>query len=502
MEEEKINSDDVQVLQNDVAPMAETRASKNVTLADEQGNELYPKTVLAQVSGLANMSGATSAAAGKAGLVPAPAAGKQTSFLKGDGTWAVPTFTIPKATAAALGGIMIGYTANGKNYPIVLDDSGKAYVAVPWTDTKYSNMTAATASAAGKAGLAPAPPAGSQAKFLRGDGTWQAPTFTIPQAAADTLGGIKLGYAASGKNYPVVLDTNGKAYVAVPWSDTNTTYAVFKAASASAAGGTGLVPAPAAGAQTKFLRGDGTWQTTPNTTYSAFKGASEAAAGGTGLVPAPAAGRQNAVLFGDGTFRHLKMLANLAATVPAQTDAGIKAYLGDLTVDELINVFNRGQFFTTAYTGGQSVTPVPQTPLHPAGLQENKAVSFRGVINFGQTKLVEMTVGFADGKYTSLAYKTLVVEKEIIDLGWINMTTLSSSVTAFDSYKTRGEYSFCTANYYGGNRLSVYVDSDGNATQSLRYVDEASGMSQTYAVRKWSGSAWGAWVKGRSVSYI
>lgn len=39
-------------------------------------------------------------------------------------------------------------------------------------------------------------------------------------------------------------------------------------ASASAAGTAGYVPAPAAGAQSKFLRGDGTWQDTPNTTYS------------------------------------------------------------------------------------------------------------------------------------------------------------------------------------------------------------------------------------------
>lgn len=43
-----------------------------------------------------------------------------------------------------------------------------------FTDHTYSNMTAATSSAAGKAGLVPAPPAGAQGKFLRGDGTWQA----------------------------------------------------------------------------------------------------------------------------------------------------------------------------------------------------------------------------------------------------------------------------------------------------------------------------------------
>lgn len=42
-----------------------------------------------------------------------------------------------------------------------------------FTDHTYANMTAATDSAAGKAGLVPAPAAGAQGKFLRGDGTWQ-----------------------------------------------------------------------------------------------------------------------------------------------------------------------------------------------------------------------------------------------------------------------------------------------------------------------------------------
>lgn len=40
---------------------------------------------------------------------------------------------------------------------------------------------------------------------------------------------------------------------------TDTTYSAFKGAAASAAGGTGLVPAPKAGENEKFLRADGTW---------------------------------------------------------------------------------------------------------------------------------------------------------------------------------------------------------------------------------------------------
>lgn len=49
---------------------------------------------------------------------------------------------------------------------------------------------------------------------------------------------------------------------------TDTKPVVMKGATSSAAGTAGYVPAPAAGAQGKYLRADGTWQTPPNTTYS------------------------------------------------------------------------------------------------------------------------------------------------------------------------------------------------------------------------------------------
>ena len=46
---------------------------------------------------------------------------------------------------------------------------------------------------------------------------------SIPAATSSTYGGIQIGYTTSGKNYAVQL-SNGKAYVYVPWTDTNTTY--------------------------------------------------------------------------------------------------------------------------------------------------------------------------------------------------------------------------------------------------------------------------------------
>jgi len=227
--------------------------------------------------------------------------------------WTDNNTTYTQATSDKLGLVKIGYSANGKNYPVVLDGNGKMYVNVPWTDTNttYTNMGAASASAAGKAGLVPAPAAGAQGKYLRGDGTWQTPpNTTYAKANTSTLGLVMIGYAENGKNYPVELDGSGKMFVNVPWTDTNTTYGVvgangstglvkngstvtsasgytacpivsgvpyykdtnttyanMKAATASAAGAAGLVPAPAAGKQTSFLRGDGTWVVPTNTTY-------------------------------------------------------------------------------------------------------------------------------------------------------------------------------------------------------------------------------------------
>lgn len=144
---------------------------------------------------------------------------------------------IPAADSNNIGGIKTGYTQNEKNYPVALDENKKAYVNVPWSDTNttYEVMTGATASAAGQAGLVPAPAAGKQGQYLRADGQWMTPpNQTYSKATADALGLVKIGYTANGKNYPILLDTDGKMYVAVPWTDTKYT---LPAATFAALGG-------------------------------------------------------------------------------------------------------------------------------------------------------------------------------------------------------------------------------------------------------------------------
>lgn len=49
--------------------------------------------------------------------------------------------------------------------------------------------------------------------------------YELPLASKDVRGGIKTGYSQNGKNYPVQLNDTEQAYVSVPWTDNNTTYA-------------------------------------------------------------------------------------------------------------------------------------------------------------------------------------------------------------------------------------------------------------------------------------
>lgn len=142
----------------------------------------------------------------------------------------------------------------------------------------------------------------------------------IPAADSNNIGGIKTGYTQTGKNYPVALDENKKAYVNVPWTDTNTTYEVMTGATASAAGQAGLVPAPAAGKQSQYLRGDGQWLTPPNTTYS------QATADKLGLVKIgyTATGKNYPVLLDENGKMYVAVpWTDTKYTLPAATSAAL-----------------------------------------------------------------------------------------------------------------------------------------------------------------------------------
>lgn len=91
------------------------------------------------------------------------------------------------ASASKAGVVQLGFTKTDKKYPLAVE-AGKAYVEVPWTDTKYS------------------------------------------QATDSVLGLVKIGYTQAGNNYPVQLDGDGKMYVTINLSSAPGDHQVTQAA--------------------------------------------------------------------------------------------------------------------------------------------------------------------------------------------------------------------------------------------------------------------------------
>ena len=89
---------------------------------------------------------------------------------------------ITKASNDVLGGIKIGYSQNAKNYPVSLDDDGKAYVNVPWTDNN-TTYNAASSSADGLMS--------KEDKAKLDNIANNANNYSLPNATTSTVGGVK-----------------------------------------------------------------------------------------------------------------------------------------------------------------------------------------------------------------------------------------------------------------------------------------------------------------------
>ena len=87
------------------------------------------------------------------------------------------------------------------------------------TDTTYSAFTGATGSVAGTSGLVPAPAATDNTKYLRGDGTWQTASYSLPAATTSTLGGVIVGSGLSVQNDGTIsADTQAATFTTNEWN--------------------------------------------------------------------------------------------------------------------------------------------------------------------------------------------------------------------------------------------------------------------------------------------
>ena len=280
---------------------------------------------------------ATASAAGGTGLVPAPAAGQQNYFLRGDKTWqalskssvglgnvdntADSAKSVKYATSAGSANAVAwgnvsgkpttftpashthkyasGFSVSGTTVTVTYGDNTTSTFTTQDTNNTYGVFSAASSTAAGGTGLVPAPDKGQQGYYLAGDSTWKAfskstvglgnvdntadsaksvkyatsagsagsassATKATNDAKNQAITGYIRGLSVAGR---VITYTKGDGTTGtITTQDTNSTYDVFAAATESAAGGKGLVPAPAKGDQAKFLKADGTWAI-PNNTW-------------------------------------------------------------------------------------------------------------------------------------------------------------------------------------------------------------------------------------------
>ena len=229
--------------------------------------------------------------------------------------------TAAKATADAQGqNIADTYikslSVSGRTITYTKGDGGTGTITTQDTNTTYSNMKGATSSAAGTAGLVPAPAAGKQTSFLRGDGTWVVPT--------------------------------------------NTTYSNMTGADSDTAGKSGLVPAPSAGASNRYLRSDGTWAVPPdtNTTYTLSSFGITATAAELNKLDGVTA-TATELNYVDGVTSNIQTQLNgklsTSGTASAATKLATARSINGMSFDGTANRFNYGSCSTAAATAAKTV---------------------------------------------------------------------------------------------------------------------------------------------------
>lgn len=279
--------------------------------------------------------------------------------------------------------------------------------------------------------------------------------YTHPSYTARTAGLYKVTVDASGHVSAVAVVTKSDiTALGIPAQDT--TYSAMSGATSSAAGKAGLVPAPAAGKQTAFLRGDGTWVIPTNTTYSA------ATTSAAGLMSAADKSKLDGIATGANKYTHPSYTAKNSGLYKITVDAtghvsGVAAVAkSDITALGIPAQDTTYAAATTSASGLMSasdkskldgITAGANKYTHPAYTARTGVPTANANLSFGGTFTVSQPVSDATGHVTAINSRTYTMPSDRL------FTTLVPTGTAIPAnanlnttdYLKVGRY-YCSSN--------------------------------------------------------
>ena len=354
-------------------------------------------------------------------------------------------------------------------------------------DDRYYTESEIDSKLAGKQGSLTATGSATKGMYIDSSGTAKAMTYSVnkdvPSDAKFTDTVYTHPTTAGNKHIP----SGGSSGQILRWSadgtavwgaDNNTTYSAFKGATSSAAGGAGLVPAPTAGAQAKYLRADGTWQTPPdtNTTYSASNGISLsgttfsnsgvrsiATGGSNGTISVNTNGTTtNVAVKGLGSAAYTASSAYAAASHTHPQDNNFIAHGNEFNFIPTLTA-NMDVYFNYRQTGGNNTSGYKITNYHfsnGAGSTDGVTLiagTFNGALSGNATTATKATQDSAGQQINTTYIKGLSISGRNITYTKGNGTT--GTITTQDT-----TYNFGGTTFYSGNQNTA----EHNANNCLK----------------------------------
>lgn len=311
------------------------------------------------------------------------------------------------------------------------------------------------------------------------------PTLNVNGTGAKSIkyrgAAISTDALAANRIYEFIYDGTDYVFVGDINTDTNTTYGNMTGATTSAAGKAGLVPAPAAGASTRYLRSDGTWQVPPDTTYS------DATQSAHGLMSVNDKKKLDGITEGANKITVDSAMSS-SSTNPVQNKI-VQAALDTKAAKDKGALFVVGTHTTTtnAWTGKLSGVSalydgllidywVPFTGTSAGDtlnltLDDGTTTGAKNMYYRGTTRL---TTHYSTGYVIRLVYRTAAVISGTTYSGWWN-------VSSFDSTNTT-DISFGNGRIYAGTNgiwryTLVALDSTGKWQSFV--TSSSTGTSKT-----------------------